>query len=152
MRALRTISAGIAALALAAAAAGPVAAEPTSLHDNGNVRFSQIRYESSGKGLNGEYVKLTNGHTYPVDLRSWSLTETYSGHRYVFPDKWLAPGASVWLYSGRGRNGGANLYWNAAGYVWHNPGDLAVLRNGRSTRVDSCGWQGLGRGFTNCLN
>jgi hypothetical protein len=149
MRAVRVIGAGVAALGIAASAAAPSQAwTPGPSHTN--VSLARIHYEARGAGLNGEYVKLTNHHSYPVDLRGWSLTETYWGHRYVFPDKWLAPGASVWLYSGRGRDAGANLYWFSSGWVWHEGGDGAVLRNGRGTVIDTCGWKSRGAGWTDC--
>ena len=94
MRVARWIGAGIAALGIAATAAAPVPAEPSG--PQANVLLAQIRYQAKhGTGLNGEYVKLTNGHRYRVDLVDWTLTERYYGERYYFPHKWLAPGASV---------------------------------------------------------
>lgn len=156
MRAVRYIGVGIAALGVAATAAAPVSAQPLRprpVRAQHNVYLAQIRYQAlPGKGLNGEYVKLTNGHDYRVDLRNWTLTERFQGRRYTFPDKWLAPHASVWLYSGRGVNHGANLYWDARTPVWHNEGDTATLRNGRATVIDTCGWKQRGRGWTNCQN
>ncbi len=151
MRAVRSIGAGIAALGIAAAVAAPASATPT--RPQHNVYLAQIRYEAlPGRGLNGEFVKLTNGHDYYVNLRGWTIEERYRGRRYTFPDKWLAPHASVWLYSGRGVDHGANLYWDARTPVWYDNGDLAVLRNGRASVIDRSGWKSRGRGFTDRLN
>ncbi len=149
MRAARFIGVAIATLGIAATAAAPVAAEPMKPKDN--VYLAQIRYQAlPEQGPNGEYVKLTNGHNYYVNVRGWTLTERADNHRYRFPDKWLAPGGSVWLYSGFGFNRGANLFWDSRTYLWNNQSDTAILRNGRSTVIDTCTWRTVGSGYTNC--
>lgn len=148
MRVARYIGAGLAVLGIVVTAAAPAPARPARPHRS--VHLAQIRYQAPPEtGPNGEYVKLTNGRNYYINLRNWSLTERDDARRYTFPDKWLAPGGSVWLYSGWGRDAGANLFWRSRTYVWHN-NDAAVLRNGRNTFVDACAWRGPGRGFTNC--
>lgn len=150
MRAVRTFGIAVVVAGIAATAAAPVAAASTYPQHNDNVHFATIHYRAGGRGLNGEWVKFTNDRGYAVDLRGWTLTERRAGHRYTFPDKSLAPGASVWLYSGRGRDTGANLHWNARTYVWNNDGDSATLRNGRGTLIDTCGWKARGGSFVNC--
>lgn len=151
MRAVRYIGVGIATLGIVATAAAPGSAEP--LRPQNNVFLAHIRYVApSGTGVNGEYVKLTNGHDYYVNLRHWTLGERADSRHYTFPDKWLAPGASLWLYSGFGRDGGANLYWDSRTYVWNNNADTATLRNGRTTLIDTCAWKSRGPGSTDCRN
>lgn len=152
MRAVRTIGLAIAVTGLAATAAAPVAAASTYPRYNDNVRIATTHYRAMGRGLNGEWVKFTNNRGYPVDLRGWTLTERYFGHRYTFPDKWLAPGASVWLRSGRGLDRGANLYWDSRTYVWNNHVDSATLRNARSTVIDTCGWKSRTGSQVHCSN
>jgi hypothetical protein len=148
MRAVRYIGVGIAALGIAAAAAAPVTAQPTrSTH---NVYLSQIRYQAqAGRGVNGEYVKITNGHDYYVNLRHWTLSERHGNLLYAFPNKWLAPHASLWLYSGQGYNHGVNLYWGSNSSIWHNTGDRATLRNGRATLIDTAVWNQRSLGYVN---
>src|ERR1044072_4121061 len=136
MRVLRYLGVGVAALGVAAAAAAPVTAQP--VRSTSNVYLAQIRYQAQpARGVNGEYVKITNGHDYYVNLRHWTLSEHHGNRLYAFPDKWLAPHASLWIYSGPGVNRNANLYWDSAAPVWHNSGDRATLRNGRGTLIDT---------------
>lgn len=143
MRAARYIGVGIATLGVAAVAAAPVSAHPVNLKHT--VFLAKLRYQpQAANGVNGEYVKLTNGRDYYVNLRGWTLSERYSSRVFTFPDKWLAPGASVWLYSGMGHDNGANLYWNSRMSIWHNSGDTAQLRNASATLVDTLKWKDAG--------
>ncbi|PWI45451.1 lamin tail domain-containing protein [Streptomyces sp. ICBB 8177] len=149
MRAVRFFGVGIAALGIAATAAAPVAAEPG--RPQANVFIAQVRYLSPpGTGVNGEYVKLTNGHNYNINLANWTLHERVHNRTYRLPSHWLGPDDSVWIYSGHGRNGGANLFWGSNTTVWDNNADTATVRNGRNTTIDTCSWRTKGPGFTNC--
>jgi Lamin Tail Domain len=149
MRAVRLLGVAVATLGIAAAAAAPVtAAQPT--RSTQNVYLAQVRYQArSDRGVNGEYVKITNGHDYYVNLRHWTLSEHHGNLLYAFPDKWLAPHASMWLYSGVGVNDRHNLYWDSVTPVWRDAGDRATLRNGRGTMIDTAVWQQRGVGYLN---
>ncbi|PWI45943.1 lamin tail domain-containing protein [Streptomyces sp. ICBB 8177] len=138
--------AAVGAAAVICAAAPSTAATPT-------VHFSRIQYDAPGKdtsaNVNGEYVKITNSKSYTENLKGWTVRDK-AGHVYTFGSYSLPAGHSLWLYSGKGRDSGANLYWGSGWHIWNNTGDTAYLRNGRGTSIDTCSWPKDGAGYTNC--
>ncbi|AEW92613.1 MULTISPECIES: lamin tail domain-containing protein [Streptomycetaceae] len=153
MRLLRALGTAVATVAVAVtSAAVPVAADAAPpARQHGNVHFDQIRYRPlDDRGVNGQWVKLTNDRHYTVDLRGWTLDERHDRRHFVLPEHRLRPGASVWIYSGRGHDSGANIYLGSRGYVWRWNGDTATLRNAHHTRIDTCSWNRTGDGITHC--
>jgi Lamin Tail Domain len=134
------------AVALLCAATPATASTPT-------VHFSRIQYDAPGRdttrNVNGEYVKITDSGRSAVDLAGWTVRDK-ARHVYTFPSYTLGAGRSLWLYSGKGRDAGANLYWGSGWHIWNNNGDSASLRNGRGTSIDSCTWTKDGHGYTDC--
>ncbi len=83
-----------------------------------------------GKEPNNEYVELQilarNMEEMPL---SGFIIENNAGLRYHFPaDSALRPGIPLRLHSGKGTNGGTDLYWGSAAPIWANDGDCAKLR------------------------
>jgi len=104
------------------------------------VRFTwPFHYDASGEdeaNLNDEYFAIENAGRETVDLTGWSV-ENERGLAYVFPDGYeLAPGGIVFIHSGSGIDRADALYWHAAGPVWHNTSDIAILRDPSGRIVD----------------
>jgi hypothetical protein len=90
-----------------------------------------IDADPAGTDLQREHVQLLNAGTTRVDLAGWTLHDAARRpHSYRFgADVQLAPGASLRLWTGRGRDDAGNLYWGRRAAVWNNTGDVAVLRD-----------------------
>jgi hypothetical protein len=102
------------------------------------------------KGLNREWISLTNTSGSAISLQRWTVTND-AGKRYRFGRLSLAPGASVTLHTGSGRSTNADRYWGASRHVWANR-DTATLRNRSGNVVSKCEWSGDRRdGQKTCL-
>jgi len=98
------------------------------------VRITHIEYNPSGPDLAGECVIVKNLGGVPVDLTKWTLSDL-SRHVFEFPRFFLAPGASVRVWTKRGTNTSTDLYWGRGVAVWSNIGDRAYLRDGKGKLV-----------------
>ncbi|MFG2011901.1 lamin tail domain-containing protein [Micromonospora sp. NPDC048868] len=119
------------------------------------VQITKAYYNSPGadnrsnSSLNAEYIRLTNRRSTTVNLKYWTLRDQ-SNHVYKFSgDFRLAPGASVFVHTGKGTNSSTHRYWGSGAYIWNNTGDKASLRNSSGTLIDSCSWGGKGS-YTYC--
>lgn len=139
MRIRMSISAAVVGTAAVLCAASTATAATTPA-----VHLSRIQYDAPGSdsthNVDGEYVKITNSGHSAVNLKGWTVRDT-ARHVYTFPSHTLSAGHSVWLYSGKGRNAGSDLYWGSGWHVWNNNHDSASLRNTHGTSVDSCTWK-----------
>jgi micrococcal nuclease len=78
--------------------------------------------------LNGEYVVLANTGDDPVDLTGWTLRDSSSQNRFVFPIGFtIAPDAEVTIRTGPGPDTDDTLQWRLDHPVWDNAGDTAFL-------------------------
>jgi hypothetical protein len=98
----------------------------------------------SNASLNRETVVIANRGTSRVVMTGWTLRDR-SGHVFRFPTFILRAGGRVRIYTGRGSNNTANLFWNSHGYVWNNDGDRASLRSRNKSPRDRCTYSGSGR-------
>ncbi|MFZ5816419.1 MAG: lamin tail domain-containing protein [Bacillota bacterium] len=73
-----------------------------------------------------ERVTLRNTGTLPVNLGGWRLADR-ARHQFPLPERELLPGATLSVYTGRGRNSETALYWGRARAVWNNRGDAVYL-------------------------
>ncbi len=91
----------------------------------------KLNANPKGSDIEKEYLEVTNTSGAPINLGGWSVRDSAKRpHRYVFPVSYqLMAGASVRLWSGRGQNDTANLYWGRRKAVWTNSGDRASLRD-----------------------
>jgi endonuclease YncB( thermonuclease family) len=107
----------------AAAACGPPAPAAVALAD--------IEPDPPGpdqEDLVGEWVLVANAGDDPADLSGWVLRDESSQNRYRFPaGTILAPGRAAAVHTGCGEDGPEHLYWCAAGPVWNNGGDTALV-------------------------
>ncbi len=90
-------------------------------------------------GLNAyaEYVKITNYTGSVVVMTGWHFVDS-SNTRYTFPDSfYLAPDATVLVYTASGENTLESLYWGYPSNVWNNDGDACHLYDSHGVLVDS---------------
>lgn len=104
--------------------------------------ISYIEFNPAGSDLEGEYVRIQNSTASAVDMTGWTLRDTGQKHSFVFPAFTLAPGAEVRLWTKRGANDAANVYWGQRGAVWNNTGDTAILLDAAGNEVSRFSYQG----------
>ena len=73
-----------------------------------------------------EWVEIINVGEPAQDLTNWTLQDEQN-HTYTFPVFVLAPGGVVKVRTRYGNDTDTDLYWNMAGTVWNNDGDVATL-------------------------
>lgn len=81
--------------------------------------------------LNDEYVIFKNICSQAFNLASWTVKDEAT-HIFTFSGLYLAPQATITLYSGSGTNTTDKLYWNRADEryaIWNNDGDTVYLRD-----------------------
>ncbi|HEU5097658.1 MAG TPA: lamin tail domain-containing protein [Roseiflexaceae bacterium] len=117
----------IAAMGMGTAAAATDAAAPPA--QAGEVVIEHVEFDPSGIDYNGEFVLIKNAGARSADLTGWTLHDIGGRHSFTFPPFLLAPGESVRLWTRRGINDAANLYWDSVGAIWNNTGDTAILQD-----------------------
>ncbi len=111
-----------------AGARGMPAVGPSARPEGQDVRLTHIEYNPEGRDVGGEYVLIRNLGPRPVNMTGWTLhDEAYK--TFVLPTFSLAPGASVRVWTGKGTNTAADLYWGRGVAVWNNVGDRGYLRD-----------------------
>jgi hypothetical protein len=63
-----------------------------------------------------DFLAIRNRGIFAAPMRDWWITDEYG--RYHFPDRWLAPGEEVRVWSGSGTDNQANLYAGRRSPVW----------------------------------
>lgn len=88
-----------------------------------------IQADPAGRDVQAEHVLLHNEGDSVVDLGGWTLRDAARRpHVYGFAaGRRLAAGATLRLWSGRGKDDADNAYWGRRAAVWNNTGDVAVL-------------------------
>ena len=128
----------------------PVSAEAASA-----IQITKVYYNSPGSdygsntSLNAEWVRITNTGTTYRTLTGWTLRDA-SAHVYTFPTFKIAPGARVYVHTGKGTNTTSHKYWGRSWYVWNNTGDKATLRRADGVWIDSCSSTSGGLGYKYC--
>jgi micrococcal nuclease len=108
----------------------------------GIIKIVNINADAPGndnENKNGEWVEIKNQSQNSVNIKGWTL-EDEANHIYTFPDFSLAPGKSVFIYSGCGIDTQEKLYWQCPEgryAIWNNSGDTAFLRDASGNLVDS---------------
>jgi hypothetical protein len=84
-----------------------------------------------GTDLPGEHVIVHNDGVTVLDVGGWTLRDAAGRpHVYTFrPGRQISPSTSLRLWSGRGQDSEADVYWGRRRAVWNNSGDVAVLRD-----------------------
>lgn len=146
----RTTTVAIAILAAIALIAIPAPREAGA----GAIQFGKAQYDSPGAdtgtnySVNQEWIRIKNTSTTKRNLTGWTVRDA-SGHVYRFGTFYLAAGATVTLYSGKGTNTASKRFWGSNFYIWNNTGDKATLKNSSGSIVDTCSW-GDGVGYKTC--
>jgi hypothetical protein len=114
------------------------------------IKIHKIYFDSRGTdnrsnaSLNAEYIVIRNTGTIRVGIGRWTIRDA-AGHVYKFPLGFrIAPGAKVWLHTGKGASGARHRYWGMGNYVWNNDGDTARLRRANGSLADTCSYSGAG--------
>jgi hypothetical protein len=131
-----------------------VAGSPSPVEALSCVRIIGGKFDAEGNdnlaaNLNGEYVKIKNFCSATKSLASWRLHDYQAKNTYVFSSTFrLGPGATVYVFSGRGTNTAAKRFWGRTyGAVWNNtPPEAAYLRS--ATRVLISAWTPYGASAT----
>jgi len=76
-----------------------------------------------------ERVILENTSTTAVNLTGWTLSDA-KDHVFEFPPITVPEGFVFTVWTGKGVDTFANLYWQREAAVWNNDEDTATLRNG----------------------
>jgi hypothetical protein len=90
-----------------------------------------------GRGAEGEYVLITNRGADPARLEGYVLHDAAPRrpHRFTFPPVSLAPGASLRVWTGKGKDDAENLHWGRVKPVWNDRGDAARLLDASGSTV-----------------
>jgi hypothetical protein len=106
--------------------------------------ITATQFQPAGKSprnLAEEYVQITNHDLMPVAMAGWTLRDA-KRHVFKFPDGFrLAPGASVRVRTGIGKEGEEDLYWGRKAAVWNNDGDTATLQDAQGRTVATRSWK-----------
>src|SRR5262249_30712296 len=124
----------IAAIGMGEATSAPVSISTPQKTEG--VIIDTIEFDPTGRDYAGEYVLISNPSAASVDLTGWKLRDISGNHSFTFPPFLLAAGESVRLWTRRGVNDAANLYWDSVGAIWNNTGDTAILQNASGTEVN----------------
>lgn len=82
-----------------------------------------------GADVTGEHAVITNTGAETVRLDGFVLRDSAPKrpHRYTIPPLALPPGASVRVWTRKGTDDGANLYWGRRKSIWNGDGDTLTL-------------------------
>jgi endonuclease YncB( thermonuclease family) len=110
----------------------------------GKVVISQVQWDADGEdnaNPNGEWVRLTNRGSVPVDLRSYQLRNIGVGHDLAGV---LRPGATLTVKVGRGTNEtgavSSTRYWGNPKAIFSNSGGWVGLFNSVGTQLSCSTW------------
>nr|MCU0490498.1 lamin tail domain-containing protein [Chloroflexaceae bacterium] len=106
------------------------------------VVITYLEFDPPGKDIDGEYVTIRNGTSRAVDMTGWKLRDDNNKHVYTFPAFTLGAGEEVQLWSKKGENDGANLYWGNWGAIWNNTGDTALLLDDEGNEISRYSYDG----------
>lgn len=85
--------------------------------------------------LNGEYVIIENTGFKRLNIRGWTVkdssTNIYEFYRYIFE-----PGSKIYIFSGKGEDGGGKFYWNGTRPIWNNEHDTLYLRDRKGLLIE----------------
>ncbi|MDD5142151.1 lamin tail domain-containing protein [Methanoregula sp.] len=139
---LPTISLDIAGIAssIPANVTIPVTFPPVQFGNASGVYISRVQFDAPGDdrlNLNGEWVTVGNRGDDAVLIAGWTLSDKTGSGTYTFPAVLLLPSSSVTVFSGSGSMNDTALYMGRSSPLWGNSGDLAILRDGAGTVIDT---------------
>lgn len=109
----------------------------------------KVYYDPPGKDYSKnsyyvkEYIQVKNTGTKTLTLTGYVIRDN-GPQKFTFPKGTkLAPGKTLTIRSGKGKNTSSTLYWNTSSYIWNNTGDTARLYNSKRTLLESCQYKGV---------
>jgi hypothetical protein len=108
----------------------------------GGVGIAHIEYDPPGRDVDGEFVLLVNSSNVPMLLSGWTLSDGGARHVFTFPSFILGPGAEVKVWTKRGVNDEANLYWGSRTAIWNNEGDTSTLTDAAGVTISVFAYEG----------
>jgi len=118
----------------------PVTLPAVQIGNASGVSISGVQFDAPGddrENLNGEWVMIGNRGDEPVLILGWTLTDRTGSDTYTFPAVLLLPSTSVTVFSGSGTMNDTALYMGRSSPLWGNSGDLAILKDGSGTVIDT---------------
>jgi hypothetical protein len=67
-----------------------------------------------------QVLSVRNRGLFAAPMRDWWIRDGYGA--YQFPDRWIAPGEEIRIWSGTGSDDAANLYAGRRSPVWETTG------------------------------
>jgi len=92
----------------------------------GDVKITAVQFEAPGteKGnLNGEWIEIEG---YGADMSGWKLHDKGKKHIYTFPKGFEIHG-KIKVFTGKGKDTSAQLFWDNPRPVWNDEDDTATL-------------------------
>ena len=90
-----------------------------------------------------EYIQVKNTGKTTLTLTGYVIRDN-GPQKYTFPKGFkIAPGKTVTIRSGTGKNTSTTLYWGKASFIWNNTGDTARLYNDKGKLLESCKYKGV---------
>ncbi len=126
----------------AAETGAPTSAPAAGAQATQGITITHIEFNPPGRDIDGEYVRIENSSAGPISLRGWVLRDEGRKHTYTFPTFTLAAGHTVSLWTKRGTNDAANLYWGNASAIWNNTGDTAILSDASGKEIARFSYKG----------
>ncbi|WP_410510113.1 lamin tail domain-containing protein [Methanosarcina hadiensis] len=77
--------------------------------------------------LQEEWIQISNIGSSPVSLDGWEIKDEGSKHTYTFPSYTLNAGSTVTVFTGKGADSAAELYWQLDDPILNNDRDTAYL-------------------------
>lgn len=118
----------------------PVTLPPVQLGNASGVYISRVQFDAPGddrENLNGEWVTVANRGNEAVLIAGWTLSDKTGSGTFTFPAVLLLPSSSVTVFSGSGSMNDTALYMGRSSPIWGNSGDVAILRDGAGTIIDT---------------
>lgn len=118
----------------------PLTLPPVQLGNASGIYISRVQFDALGddrENLNGEWVTVANRGNEAVLIAGWTLSDKTGSDTYTFPAVILLPSSSVTVFSGSGSMNDTALYMGRSTPLWGNSGDLAILRDGAGTIIDT---------------
>ncbi|PMC74474.1 lamin tail domain-containing protein [Brachybacterium sp. UMB0905] len=89
-----------------------------------------------------EYIQVKNTGKKTLTLSGYVIRDN-GPQKFTFPKGTkLAPGKTLTIRSGKGKNTTKTKYWNKSSYIWNNTGDTARLYNSKGKLLESCKYKG----------
>lgn len=142
---LKSAVLGYSSVSLSAATTAPPTAAATT--KSADIVISHINYDGKVPTTESdEYIVLTNASKNVIDVSGYYLyvaTSGTQGATFTFPkDSVVKPNASVRVYTNEIHKESGGYSFGSAKAIWNNRGGLAVLKDGKGTKLGEFKYKG----------